>query len=228
MNYIIDGIFQGLKLLFPPEKKVIEIVLLSLIVSGSATCISSIFSIPAGIFLAINEFKLKPVILIILKSLLSIPSILIGLFIYLLLTRQGPLGKAGLLFTPYAIIIAQAILATPIITVLTYSGLKSFAKDVKDISYTLGANKLQTMEILFKEGKLIILVAIITGFSRVIGETGMTLMVGGNIKGLTRVMTTAIAVETMKGNFELSIALGVVLFVVSIIINILLHIFQKS
>ncbi len=123
-------------------------------------------------------------------------------------------------------VIAQAFLAAPIVTALTLSALKNIAKDTKDIAYSLGANRWQMVLTIIREGKFAFLTAIITGFSRVIGETGMTLMVGGNIKGATRVLTTAIALETMKGNFEIGIALGVVLLVVALVINLLLQLVQ--
>jgi tungstate transport system permease protein len=226
MEYILEGIKQGFLLLFPPEKEIIEIVVISLLVSGSATIIAGVVGIPIGVYLALKEFKFKRAIIIIINTWLALPAVLIGLLIYIFLSRRGPLGTFGFLFTPYALIIAQTILATPIICALSLSALKGIAKDVKDISYSLGANRFQTALILIKEGKFAFLTSVITGFSRVIGETGMTLMVGGNIKGETRVMTTAIALETMKGNFEIGIAIGIVLLFVAVIINIILQIVQ--
>ncbi len=226
MDYLIEGIKQGFLFLFPPKKEIIEIVMLSLLISGGATVIASIFGIPIGISIALKEFRFKRVIVGIINIWLALPAVLIGLVVYLILSRRGPLGSLGFLFTPYAIIIAQAILATPIITALSLSALKGIAKDVRDIAYSLGANRMQTIWVLIKEGRFALLTAIITGFSRVIGETGMTLMVGGNIKGETRVMTTAISLETMKGNFEIGIALGVVLLIVAILINVILQIVQ--
>lgn len=226
MEYLFEGIKQSGLLLFPPKREIIEIILLSLVVSFSATLLASFFSLPIGIFLAVKEFRLKRVLIAILNTWLAIPAVLIGLLVYMFLSRRGYAGALGLLFTPYAMIIAQAILATPIIIILSLSSLKRIAKDVKDISYALGANKIQFMLILIKEGKFAFLTSIISGFSRVIGETGMTLMVGGNIKGETRVMTTAIALETMKGNFEIGIAIGIVLLLVAVMINILLQLLQ--
>lgn len=226
MEYLFEGIKQGLLLLFPPKKEIIEIVLLSIVVSGSATIIAGIFGIPIGVYLAIKEFKFKRAIVGIINTWLALPAVLIGLLVYIFLSRRGPIGVFGLLFTPSAIIIAQAILAAPIICALSLSALKGIAKDVKDVAYSLGASRYQMALILIKEGKFAFLTSIITGFSRVIGETGMTLMVGGNIKGETRVMTTALALETMKGNFEIGIAIGIVLLFIAVIINILLQIIQ--
>lgn len=228
MEYIFEGIRQGLSFLFPPKKEIIEIVLLSLFVSGSATIIAGFFGIPLGIFVVLKDFKLRRFVIGFFNTCLAIPSVVIGLVVYILLSRKGPLGGFGFLFTPYAIILAQAILATPIITALTITAFKSIAKDIRDVSYSLGADRFQMVMTLLKEGKFAFLTAIITAFSRVIGETGMTLMVGGNIKGLTRVLTTAISLETMKGNFELGLALGVVLFFVAIVLNIILQLFQGN
>lgn len=226
MEYLCEGIKQGFLLLFPPKKEIIEIVLLSLLVSSSATILAGIFAIPVGIFLAVKEFKFKRVLIAILNTYLALPSVLIGLVVYLFLSRRGPCGALELLFTPYAIIIAQTILAAPLIATLSLSALKGIAKDIKDVSYSLGANKYQFALTLIKEGKFAFLTSIVVGFSRVIGETGMTLMVGGNIKGETRVMTTAIALETMKGNFEIGIAIGIVLLLVAVTINMLLQVIQ--
>lgn len=226
MDYFFEGIKQGLFLLLHPKKEIIEIIILSLLVSGSATLLSVIFALPISLCLAIKEFRLKRFIVSVINTWMSVPAVLIGLFVYILITRQGPLGKFHLLYTPYAIVIAQTVLATPIITALSFSSIKVFAKDVKDISYSLGADKFQTFFLIIKESKAGLIIASITAFSRIIGETGMTLMVGGNIKGLTRVMTTAIALETMKGNFEFGIAIGMILFLIALIINIILQFFQ--
>jgi len=226
MEYLLEGIKQGFWLLAPPKKEIIEIVGLSILVSGSATIIAGIFGIPIGLYLACKEFRFKRLVIVLLNTWLALPAVLIGLLVYIFLSRRGPAGTLGLLFTPYAIILAQAILATPIISALCLSALKGMAKEIRDVCYSLGANRFQTVFLLIKEGKFAFLTAIITGFSRIIGETGMTLMVGGNIKGETRVMTTTIALETMKGNFEIGIAIGVVLLSVAVIINLLLQIIQ--
>ncbi|HCJ66286.1 MAG TPA: ABC transporter permease [Elusimicrobia bacterium] len=226
MDYILEGIRQGFNLLFPPKKEIVEIVFLSLIVSGSATLIAGLIAIPSAVFLALKEFRYKRLLIGLINTWLALPAVVIGLLVYIFLSRRGPLGFWGFLFTPYAMVIAQAFLAAPIVTALTLSALKNIAKDTKDIAYSLGANRWQMVLTIIREGKFAFLTAIITGFSRVIGETGMTLMVGGNIKGATRVLTTAIALETMKGNFEIGIALGVVLLVVALVINLLLQLVQ--
>lgn len=226
MDYILEGIRQGFSFLFPPRKEILEIALLSVFVSGSATIIAGIFGISIGIFIAINDFRFRRFIVGFLNTWLALPAVIIGLLVYIFLSRRGPFGSFGFLFTPYAIVIAQSLLALPIVSALTVSALKNSSKDVKDIAYSLGASKLQMIFTIIKESRFAFLTAIITAFSRIIGETGMTLMVGGNIKGATRVLTTAISLETIKGNFEFGIALGVVLLFVALIVNIVLQIFQ--
>lgn len=226
MEYLWEGVKKGLLLLFPPEREILEIVFLSIAVSGSATIISGIFAVPFGVYLAIKEFRLKRIIVFILNTWLSVPAVLVGLLVYIFFSRRGPLGIFGLLFTPYVMIIAQAILVFPIISIFTFSTLKGIARDVRDVAYSLGATGFQMALVLIKEGRFAFLTSIIYGFSRLIGETGMSLMVGGNIKNQTRVMTTAIALEVMKGNFETGIALGIVLLSIAVIINIVLQIFQ--
>lgn len=206
--------------------EILGIVILSLVVSGSATVIAGLIGVPAGAFIAIKEFRFKRLIIGFVNTWLAFPAVVIGLLVYIFLSRGGPMGILGFLYTPYAMIIAQSILAVPIITALTLSALKNIAKDTKDIAYSLGANGWQMIFTILQEGRFAFLTAIITGFSRVIGETGMTFMVGGNIKGATRVLTTSIALETMKGNFEIGIALGVALIFVALIINFILQMLQ--
>lgn len=226
MEYLIHGINHGVRLLLSFDREIAEIVFLSLAVSGAATVAAVVIAAPVGLFLSLREFKLKRVVIGALNTLMAIPSVLIGLLVYLFISRKGPLGSFGFLFTPYAIIIAQTVLAAPIVTALLASGLKNIAANARDASYSLGANRFQMILAVIKEGRFAFLTAVITGFSRVVGETGMTLMVGGNIKGLTRVMTTAISLETMKGNFELGIALGIVLLFVALTVNFFLQIIQ--
>ena len=220
MEYLLTGFKEGLALLFPPRRELLQIVLLSLAVSSCATVLAGLVAVPTGVILALKEFRLKRLVIGILNTALAIPAVLIGLVVYMLVSRRGPLGPLGLLFTPGAMILAQTLLAFPIITALSLAALKGIAKDARDLSLSLGANRWQLAKTLVRQGKFAILTAFIAGFSRVIGETGMTLMVGGNIKGSTRVMTTAISLETMKGNFETGIALGLVLLVTALLVNI--------
>jgi len=226
MDYFFEGLKQALMLLLPPPPEILSIIGLSLVVSAAATVLAGIFGIPLGVFLAVAEFRFKRIVIALLNTALAIPAVLIGLLVYILVNRRGIMGFLGILFTPWAMILAQALLAFPIITALALSALKGIAKDTKDLAFSLGASPLQMAFAVIRQGKFAFLTAVIAGFSRVIGETGMTLMVGGNIKGETRVMTTAISLETMKGNFELGIALGLVLLLVALLLNVILQTVQ--
>lgn len=226
MGYIFEGLKQALMLLMPPTPEIMGIIALSLTVSAAATVLAGFIAIPLGVFLAIVEFRFKRVVIAILNTAMAIPAVLIGLLVYILINRRGLFGFFGILFTPWAIILAQALLALPIITALSLSALKGIAKDTKNLAFSLGASRWQMALAVIRQGKFAFLTAIIAGFSRVIGETGMTLMVGGNIKGETRVMTTAISLETMKGNFEFGIALGIVLLLVALLVNMILQLVQ--
>ncbi len=223
MSPFLEGLRQGIALLLPPGPEVTSIVLLSLLVSGTATMLAALAALPAALSLAVFEFRGKRLVIGALQTSLAVPAVLIGLLVYLLLSRRGPLGPLGLLYSPGAMVIAQALLAFPLVAALAYSALKGTAREAVDLAHSLGASPWQAALAVVRQGRFPFLTALITGFSRVIGETGMTLMVGGNIRNETRVMTTAISLETMKGNFELGIALGVVLLVVALLVNALLQ-----
>ena len=200
-----------------------DIVLRSFFVSGSATLITCLVAVPCSVLLCLRDFRGKKPLVAIVHSMLSVPAVVIGLCIYLLYARTGPLGALDLLYTPLAMISAQAILAFPIALALAHSGLQAMAKPVRDTALTLGASTGRMILTVLWEGRRTVMTATIMAFSRVIGETGMTMMEGGNIKGYTRVMTTTIALETMKGNFELAVRLGVILFGLAILLNLILH-----
>jgi tungstate transport system permease protein len=223
MDYILDGLKHGLAILLPPNREILHIVVLSLAVSGCATVLAALAAIPAALFLALKRFRAKRFLVGVINTSLAVPAVLIGLLVYGLVNRRGPLGTLELLFTPGAMILAQALLAFPIITALALAALKGIAGDARDLALSLGANRWQLAMAVIRQGRFAFLTALIAGFSRVLGETGMTLMVGGNIKGHTRVLTTAISLETMKGNFEVGIALGIVLLLAALTINILLQ-----
>ena len=159
---------------------------------------------------------------------MALPTVVIGLIVYSLISRRGPLGVFGLLYTPSAMIIGQFILAVPIIIALTHSAVQGIDKRVRNTALTLGATESQSAWMVIKEARYAVLAAVITGFGRVIAEVGAAMMLGGNIKESTRVMTTAIALETAKGEFGFAIALGIILLFVAFSINILLHYFQNK
>lgn len=212
-------------LLFSPE--LMKIIVLSLWVSGAGTTFASIFGIALGAVVALTDFRGKKVVLAFLNTWMALPAVVIGLLVYLLLKRNGPMGALGLLYSPGAMMMAQAILATPILAVLTTSALQEKGRRIIDTAHSLGAGWIMTCMTVVREARFAVITAVLTGFSRVIGETGMTMMVGGNIKGLTRVMTTTIALETMKGNFEIGITLGIVLIIVALIINLAIQLIRR-
>jgi tungstate transport system permease protein len=218
-----QSIMQALKLLsaFDPDFR--DIVGLSIAVSGVSALIAAAGAVPLALAITQNEFPGKRAAIGLVNSLMAVPAVVIGLLVYLLFSRSGPLGIWQLLYSPAAMVIAQSLLALPLMTGLCVSAFQGLPKLVKETMLTLGANRRQTVWGIVRETRFALTAALIAGFARVLGETGMTMMVGGNIKGQTRVMTTAIALETMKGNFELGIALGAVLLAVAIAVNIALQ-----
>jgi len=228
MESILSALTKAFGLIISLDREVFGIVLLSFSVSLTAVFLSSLFSLPLSLLLALKKFPGNRFIVNTINSLMAVPAVAIGLVVYLIISRRGPLGILALLYTPWAMIIAQALLATPIITSLSHQTLKRVGSMVKETAVSLGASGFQTVLTIVKEAKSSLVAAFIVGFARVIGETGMTMMVGGNIKGATRVMTTAIALETMKGNFELAVALGIILLIIAFVVNIILQVVQGA
>lgn len=209
-------------------QEILPVVIMSLKVSIASTVIASILGVTSGILIGLADFKIKKFLLRLLETFMSIPPVLMGLLVYLILSRKGVFGSLELLFTSAAMIIAQTLLVLPIITALTISLTQKQGKKVRKNCEVLGASKVATLLTIISEMKGQILTIIATGFGRAISEVGAVMIVGGNIKDSTRVMTTYIALETGKGNFEGAIIIGGILLVISLIINITIHIFQGS
>lgn len=201
-----------------------EIIGLSLRVSLTALLIASCLGLPLGALLALQKFPGHQVLAVVVNTLMGLPPVLVGLFVYLLLSRSGPMGVFGLLYTPTAMIIAQTILITPIIIALSQQHLGNEWARIGEQLKTFGLGKLQALPTLFWETRVALATVVLAGFGRAIAEIGAVMIVGGNIDHLTRVMTTAIALETSKGNLEMALALGLVLLVLSLIINASVHI----
>lgn len=210
------------------DQEVFEIILLSLYVSLTSTFISSMIGIPAGITIGIKQFKLRKVIVRLIYTMMSLPPVIVGLVVFLLIARKGPFGHLGLTFTPTAMIIAQTCLVTPIITGVVYNGTKERGQEIKRVAKTLGANRHQTLVLLIKELRINIFTAVISGYGRAISEVGAVMIVGGNIRGHTRVMTTTIAMLRSMGDYEMAISIGLVLLILSFIINSVLYYFQQG
>lgn len=228
MDYILEGLKNALKMIARLDRQVINIALVSIKVSIISIILATVVGVPVGFYVALKNFWGKHGVVIILNTLMALPTVLIGLLVYSFLSRGGPFGTLGLLYTPWAMVVGQSILAFPIVAGLSLSATQSVDKRVERTALTLGANGLQTALAILTEGRFAIFAAIIAGFGRVFTEVGISMMVGGNIQGYTRNITTAIALETGKGEFGLGIALGIILLMVALPVNILFYYFQRK
>lgn len=228
MYQFTEGIAEAFKLIISLDPYLIGIVLLSLKVSGMAVLLSTIIGVPLGTYLGMKPEGKTGFISRVLYTLMGMPPVVAGLLIFMLISRRGPLGPLGILYTPTAMVAAQVFLALPIVVGLTMLAIRARGREVEETALTLGAAPMLTAWTVIRESRVSILGAIVTGFGRIIAEVGAVMIVGGNILGQTRVMTTAIVLETSKGNFELAIGLGIVLLTISFIINSVLYRFQKG
>lgn len=227
MDYIIQGFGEAFKLLFSFDKEIYSIILLTLYVTVMSSLISTIIAVPLGILMGIKSFKLKRTMIRLLYTFMSMPPVIAGLFVFLTLSRRGPLGQLELLFTPTAMIIAQVLLVSPIIMGITYNNTREKGPSIKQVAHTLGAGRFQALGLLLFELRADILAAVVSGFGRAISEVGAVMLVGGNIKGHTRVMTTSIAMLQGMGDYAQAIAIGLVLLALSFVINSILYHGQK-
>ena len=225
---LLSAIEKSYTLLTTLDKNLYEIVFITLKITVFSIIIASCFSIPLAIAIDLMSSKSRRILIAILNSLLAIPTVVIGLTVYMFISRSGPLGQYNLLFTPMAIIIGQIILAIPIITTIILAGFTKTDRLLHETLITLGANKFDLMKALFHENKPLILSAILAGFGRVIAEVGISMMLGGNIRGYTRTITTAIAFETGKGEFAMGISLGIILILLAVLINFTVYLTFKN
>jgi tungstate transport system permease protein len=229
MDLIIGGLKQALYLIFTFDPEVMGITWLSLKVSGTATFFSLFFGISVGTIVALTEFPGRRIVVSLINTGMGLPPVVAGLIVTIFLWRNGPLGFMEILYTPTAMIIAQALIAAPIVTGISMASIQQLPRNLRLQILALGANRLQMVWILVKEAKLPLLAAVMAGFGGVISEVGASIMVGGNIKGYSRVLTTATVMETGKGNFEVALALGFILLLLAFIINAALtHIQQRQ
>jgi tungstate transport system permease protein len=228
LSDIASGIIGALKLLVTFNKDIYEIIGLSLFVSIISSIIASIIAIPTGIILGLKKFKGRSLIIKTVNTLMGLPPVLAGLFVYLLISRKGPLGFAGLLFTPTAMIVAQTLLVTPIICGIVFSATETRGRIVYEALYTLNASKKDMLLYIIREMKIQIIGAFTVGFGRAISEVGAVMLVGGNIQHKTRVMTTYIVLQTGMGNFDKAIAIGLVLLLIAFVINSLVSRLSKE
>lgn len=227
MDYITQGLSQAFILIATLNPEVVDITLRTLSITFTATLIASIISVPLGLYISFNNFFGKKTIISLIQTLYALPTVVVGLLMYMLLSNKGPLGIFGLLFTPSGMIIGQTVLIIPIITGLTISALSNLDTGVRDTARSLGATMSQFFMSMAKEARFAILAAVVMGFSRAISEVGAAIIIGGNIRGQTRILTTTITLETGQGNFSLSIALGIILLLIALIVNMLMSYFQQ-
>jgi len=227
MELIFEGIKKAFYLLITFDPEVMGITLLSLQVSGTATLISLLIGISVGTTVALSRFSGRKFVVSLINTGMGLPPVVVGLFVTIFLWRNGPLGFFGILYTPLAMIIAQAIIATPIVMGITLASIQQLPQKLRLQILALGATRLQMVWILIKEAKLPLLAAVMAGFGGVISEVGASIMVGGNIKGYSRVLTTATVMETSRGNFDIAIALGIILLLLAFFINLILTQIQQ-
>lgn len=227
MNSITESLIKALSIILSLDAELLGIIYLSIKVSGLALLIAALAGLPLGALLGLKRFPLRGMLISLLNTFMGLPPVVVGLFLYLLLSRSGPFGFMSLLYTPSAMVMAQGIIALPIVAALCHSAIVNVDPIIKQASVTLGATPLQSTITIIKEARYGIMSGIIAALGRAMSEVGAILIVGGNIAGYTRVMTTTIALETDKGNFELALALGIILLSISLLINIFLHRFQK-
>jgi tungstate transport system permease protein len=226
MDFLTDSILSALWLIWSRDPELLLIIQVSLKVSGTSTLIASVVGVPAGFFIAFRTFPGKRLLITVLNTLLALPTVVVGLLVYAFLSRRGIFGMFDLLYTQKAMIIGQVILIVPIVTTFTISAISRIDDSYRKTALTLGANILQTAWVIVREARFGIVAAIILAFGRVIAEVGISMMLGGNAKGFTRTMTTAMALEYDKGEFVLSVALGIVLLFICFAVNICLNTIQ--
>ncbi len=226
MSLLLDSIRSALLLVASLDPEVMAIVGVSLKVSVMSTLAASLAGIPAGFAIAFSEFPGKRLTITCLNTLLALPTVVIGLFVYAFISRRGVFGPLDLLYTQAAIVIGQIILVVPVVTTLTIAAISRIDARYRMTAMTLGANRRQVAGVVFREARYGILAAVIAAFGRVIAEIGIAMMLGGNVKGFTRTMTTAMALEYDKGQFVLAVALGLILMSLAFGINLLFHFLQ--
>jgi tungstate transport system permease protein len=227
LENIWNGLVKAVELIVTLDPEVMQIAGRSLGIGLSSIVIGSIICIPVASLIHFNQFRGKRFLVSLIQTFYSIPTVVIGLFVFLMVSNAGPLGGLGILFTPAAIVVGQVILITPILLGLTISALKGVDQTILDTAHSLGASGWQMAILIIKEARFAVMAAIIMGFGRAISEVGISLMVGGNIRDATRTLTTAISLETCKGDIEFAMALGIILMFIALVVNIVLNRIQQ-
>jgi len=228
MNEILQGLAQAARLLAGLNADLIEITWLSLRVSVTATLVAALIALPLGAWLAVSRFRARRVVIAMLNALMGLPPVVVGLVVYVIFSRSGPLGVLGLLFTPTVMVIAQVIIVAPIIASIAHQTIRDLWADYHDLLISLNASRAQRIRALLWDGRRALITAMLAGFGRAIGEVGAIMVVGGNIDHATRALTTAIALETGKGDFGMALALGFVLIALAVAVNLAVHLMSRT
>ncbi|GAB6285138.1 MAG: ABC transporter permease [Methanoregula sp.] len=228
MGEIMDGFSQAITLIVTANPELVEITIRSLYISLSATFLAALIAIPIGGLIHFREFPGKQALITCIQTLYSVPTVIVGLVILLLISRSGPLGYFGLLYTPLGMILGQTVLVIPILLGLVVSSLAGVDRGIRDTLISLGATGFQGVIEIIKEARFAILGAVILGFGRAISEVGVAMMIGGNIRGETRVLTTSIALQTGMGEFAQSIALGIILLAIALVVVVVLNVVTRK
>jgi tungstate transport system permease protein len=227
LDSLTDSLIAAFDLVFSFDRDVWLTIWTSLYTSSCAIAFAALIGIPIGMWLGINRFRGRRLTITFLNTLMALPTVVVGLVLFGLFSRQGPLGPLGLLFTPWAMIAGQTLLATPIVANYVLAAVSGSDQRIMDTVLTLGATRFQAIIQLLKEIRFGVMAAVIAGFGRVIAEVGVAMMLGGNIRGSTRTMTTAIALETSKGEFAFALSLGIVLLCIALFVNLFFNLLQQ-
>jgi tungstate transport system permease protein len=227
LNEFLQGFIKAFELIVTLDPEVLEITGRTLAIALSSCIISTVICLPLGSLIHFKRFPGKRILINIIQTFYSMPTVAVGLFVFVLFSRIGPFGVFNLMFTPTIMVIGQVILVSPILLGLVIAAFSGVDKAIPDTARSLGANGFQTGIVVLKEARFAVMAAVTLGFGRAISEVGLALMVGGNIRGFTRVLTTAISLETSKGDIELSIALGIILIFIALVVNIVLNRLQQ-
>jgi len=227
MDLIWNGLKDAVRILANGDYAIWEITLRSLLVSGSATVISLLIGVALGAALAFNDFRGRSLAMAVVNTGMGLPPVVVGLFVAIMLWRSGPLGQFRLIYTPAAMVVAQAIIAAPIVTSFTAAALAQLHPKLRMQLYALGASRLQMLWLMLPEARLPLLAAVMAAFGAAVSEVGASMMVGGNLAGETRVLTTAVVLETSRGNFAPAIALSVILLALIFLVNLILTTVQQ-
>lgn len=225
-GFLFDAFWRALKLIFSGDADIYSAVSISLQVAGTATAISTALGVPLGLALTLKRFRGRQFVITLLNTLMALPTVVVGIFIYAFISSGSLLGPLELLFTRKAMIIGEVILALPIVTALTHAALSTLDKAIRETAVTLGASRVRVWATMLYEGRFALIAVIAVAFGRLIGEVGISMILGGNIQHSTRSITTAIALQNAKGEFAFAMALGIVLLALALGVNFLLRYFQ--